>query len=295
MVIKIVRLGTISLILFWALISPVIVQASWSKTEETVLVGLWGSGKNEFGLLVREYSMFDEFPFAEYYLYDRLIIWDTVNGRMKVYLNDGSLNKIVKCIEDSNGAWNEECRIEGKFIAALSNDKFLTEDDSVCRYFTPSGTLVQTSSTRPLELGKITKERLGKTQWRYEIEFPDRIYIYEGGKDALKEQDIVRINENLIAQNSGAKVYAYKPIEELTPTETGKKRYRIDKVAEWSKPEDQGEPTTIDVNQLPPGIGPPRGKIIAEYGDPHIGPDGSIFIRMRSDTHYKILRWKWVE
>jgi len=45
---------------------------------------------------------------------------------------------------------------------------------------------------------------------------------------------------------------------------------------------------------IPRGAGvEPKTILNAQYGNPIIGLDGSVYCWMRSETHYKILKWTW--
>jgi hypothetical protein len=274
-------------ICFWG----IDVYAEWLNQEE-IISGTWGSETTQFGLEKGDTIAFDMFPLSEYYLLDGILIWDTVNGRMKKYTYSGALLKVIKCVESSTGQWNEECRIDGTFIKILPDGNFYTSHKGKFLLYSSVGELLQTMSTRPLELGKITINKISSSQYKYEIEYPEAIYIYEGAKDMFKENGIVRVNTNLIMQNFKDKVYAYKVVEEIPVNEGEKKKYKIDKVSEWVKPEDQYVQTELDQPDHPIGF---ELTIIAEYGNAVIGPDGSIYTWMRTETNYKILRWRWVE
>ena len=315
-----------SILLIIILFVPVHVFAGWSPQEE-IISGTWGSESLQFGLESGDTVTYDGFPgFFDISDDGWIVISDGVNGRFKLYGETGSFIRNITPPVANPREWV----IEPKFVMAnivlilnkyyffASTGEVITAVDgpgkigfwggreaklyveqrrpiSQWLIYSPTGELLQTSSTRPLELGKVTVKRQSESMWNYEVEYPEGIYIYEGGEHMIKEDGIARINQNLIIQNRRDKVYAYKVREEITVAEGEKQKYRLDKVAEWVKPENQGAPPDIDISTIPPGVELPRGIIIAQYGEAVIGPDGSIYTWMRSETHYKILKWKWVE
>ena len=162
----------------------------------------------------------------------------------------------------------------------------------------------QTYDKRPLELGRWGWKCLagkptyeGCDKLHIEIEYPDEVYEYEATRAELKSKFLgqVKINDNFIVDNAyeGEKrkfVYAYSVTSTIPGIGEQKERRYLGFTAEWQKPENQyGTPISLG-----PGV-EPEIPIISEYGNPVIGPDGSIYCWMRSETHYKILKWTWTD
>jgi hypothetical protein len=271
--------------------------------------GTWGSSPEQFGLEKGDTIAYDSWPDAFEILPDgRILISDLPNERTAVYGVDGSFIEVVN--------WKKIKRPEGGIsytmekydyigsVIGYNNNTFWTEDEEgVYRKYDSNFNLLQTSPTRPLELGRWswrclegvkTEEKCFKHH--IEIEYPDAVYVYEVTKPLFKSnlKDQVRINDNLIMDNKGEHVYAYSVTGTYMPEGSTRPIKWLGFKAEWVKPEDKGEPPDIDMSKLPPGVEPPRGKIIAQYGTAVLGPDGSIYTWCRSETHYKILRWRWV-
>ncbi len=176
----------------------------------------------------------------------------------------------------------------GDVIAFGSAGVFWTKDAVTYRKYDASFGLQETVTARPLELGRLTAKKLSVSQWHYQIEYPDGIYIYEGAKDAIKEEGLLKVNASLIVQNQKFKATAYKVSEEIPVQPNEKKKYKVAVVSEWIKPNDEFGPVRIvGVERIP--------TLVAQYGEAVAGPDGSIYTWMRTDSQYKILRWKWVE
>jgi len=269
-------------------------SANWSNLEE-VIVGTWGSQPQQFGLYRGDTIAYDEYPeLLKLVIEKKLFINDDVNKRGLVYTTNGQFLETVSIQKTIEGEFEvfrwSKYYYDGIFVGFGFNNTFWTEDEGTFRKYDSTFNLIQTTSTRPLELGKITKTGSG-AQWHYEVEYPEGIYIYDGPRDMLSEREVIRINTNLIMQNFEKKVYAYKVVEEIPVAEGEKKRYRINKVAEWLKPKDD---LIFHKDPDDKTIGG-EYEIVAQYGEAVIGPDGSIYTWMRSETQYKILRWRWVE
>ncbi len=265
------------------------VYAGWSSSEETIISGTWGEGTSQFGLKSGDTIAYDQYPEFHGVDENEIIVHDSVNRRYAVY--------------DINGAnvrHEQEKRTflpGGGYTVERPNEKLTgwIEEDGKYVLYNSLGEPTTTSSTRPLELGKLKINKISSSQYKYELEYPEAIYVYEGNKDMLSEKEILRINTNLIMQNFKDRVYAYKVTAEIPVQPNEKKKYKIDKVFEWTRP--KGSSSGAEPITKPDGtiLAYKRPTTYNIYGEAVIGPDGSIYTWMRSETNYKILRWKWVE
>jgi hypothetical protein len=89
--------------------SAITATASWQGPEEMVS-GSWGSNNEQFGIKYGDTN--DVFGGPIYLLIDgSYIVTDLMNGRRKVYDANGALTKVVRCVKNPNGEWNDVCRI----------------------------------------------------------------------------------------------------------------------------------------------------------------------------------------
>ena len=308
------------------------VYAEWLEKEE-LIIGNWGKGPTEFGIKIGDTITYDVFPgFIDISDQGWIVISDGVNGRFKVYDANGRFVRNITPPVTNPQDWVIEPKwvgsnivlilnkyyffnLSGEVIASIegpgkigfrggyNNKLYVEQRNPVVQWliYSPTGQLLSTSPTRPLELGlwgykcREPKESYSEERCfrlRYEIEYHDATYVYEVTKPLFKSnlKDQVRINDNLIMDNKRDKVYAYSVTATTMPEGSTKPIRWLGFKAEWVKPRDNlvfhpdPEDTTVGGDY----------EIIAQYGTAVLGPDGSIYTWCRSDTHYKILRWRWV-
>jgi hypothetical protein len=308
---------------------PLPAFAGWVGPK-VVVSGTWGNGPNQFGIEHWDYD--DKYPeLLAISSSGKMIIGDELNKRIQIFSNLGAFeriitsanvpqkhqdtkwwplsllvcddSKIISEIEEytqiyslSGALEHSFNNIEGGVIQFLNDCSFITNDPSIKKYFqySPIGTLIQTYSTRPMELGvwsftcKAGFKTLQKcNRLHFDIEYPDAVYIFEVSrtdyKSSLERQ--VKVGNSLIVDNQKGSVYAYA-VTSTIPAVNGKKEKRyLGWKATWQKPEGDYSEKTVGIEKLE--------TLIKEYGDPVVGPDGNIYCWMRSETHYKILKWSW--
>jgi len=253
----------------------------------------WGNATSQAGLEKGDTIAGDVYPeIVKPVTHEYIFINDEANKRGLVYTVGGQFKEVVSIQNSLEGnyevyRWTKYFS-DGQFIGFDQNDAFWTIDKGTYRKYNLNFAVVQTTNARPKELGIMVRNRLSASQWHYEIEYPDGIYIYDGTKSALKETGLLRVSATTIMQNTGVKVIAYTVAEELPVQPNEKKKFKLATAAEWTKPQDQFGPVrVVGVERLP--------TLVAQYGDAVLGPDGSVYTWMRTDTEYKILRWQWVE
>ena len=280
----------VALISLYSLITPA--YGAWIN-QEILIIGTWGSASAQFGFIGGDTPAYDIWPIAiEVFPFSKIFIADDVNKRTNIYSSDGKFVETVPWKEIVTASYIEYERNKYIYDGALSgfdaNLAFWTKESNLYHKYDSSFTLKKTLSSRPLELGKITTKKMSATQWHYEIEFPDRIYVFEGDKDAIKEDGLLKVNDNLIMQNRDARVMAYKVTAEIAVQHNQRKKFQLATAAEWSKPSDEFGPTrVVGVERIP--------VLIAQYGNAVLASNGSIYVWMRTGKQYKILRWKWID
>ena len=267
------------------------VYGAWSGPQ-TIISGIWGNSVGEFG--IRHGDTTDQFAGPFYILSDgTIIVQDSVNGRFVRYSSSGTIITTTVCVQDAKGNWNGDCRIEGDYEVGINSNGFWSKSyDNNNYYFQDNtGTLLTTTSSRPMELGIVTGKCLtGKflsecKNIKYSIEYPDVIYVYQEGTRYADFSGQVRIGTDTIMDNQSGYVYAFSVTQ--TTTISGSKPIKwLGWIATWTKPSDvYGAPVNDGVETIAP--------VVAQYGSPIIGPDGSIYCWKRTQTNYLILKWTW--
>ena len=217
----------------------------------------------------------------------------------------GGVNR-VGVIDISNGEWvwkdtSNPYDLTETYINISNGYIFANYKNKYYKY-SSTGTLLQTYGTLPLELGfwKFTCKAGFKTLQKcnllhFDIEYPDAVYIFEISKvdykSSLEKQ--IKIGNNLIIDNQNSTVYAYGVTSTVPAIEGRKERRYLGWSAAWQKQIDHIG-ACPGVTQPPLGSGIERCQIVQEgYGDPVIGPDGSIYTWKRTPDNYKILKWTW--
>ena len=253
-----------------------VAEAGWQGPTE-VITGTWGANNEQFGISYGDTN--DVFGGPFYILIDgRLIVTDLMNGRRKIYSGDGTLMKVIKCVKSPIGEWNEECRIPLDDYIQTTTDgniwlgliQYRKQQYSL---YSPAGQLIKTSTTRPLELGVIKEQKLGESNYKITVSYPDREYSF-----SLKGpyEKYIRDSKKYIYALSGKAVKKFNTC--------GKE------LGSLSTPEDQSK-------LVRPGG---RGldalyDLIAEYGEPIVAPNGDVYTWKRTPDKYSILKWTWVD
>jgi hypothetical protein len=267
------------------------VYGAWSGPQ-TIISGIWGNSVGEFG--IRHGDTTDQFAGPFYILSDgTIIVQDSVNGRFVRYSSSGTIITTTVCVQDAKGNWNGDCRIEGDYEVGINSNGFWSKSyDNNNYYFQDNtGTLLTTTSSRPMELGILSQKITGTSHYK-RIEYPDGVYFYyyTGSTGYFKyESELFRVNSNLILDNQGSTVYAFTATAISTPAGQ-KQQYQLLLNATWKAPQNQYKVIRPADNNF--GL-EEKDSIIAEYGEAVIGPDGSIYTWVRSDTDYKIVKWTW--
>jgi hypothetical protein len=152
---------------------------------------------------------------------------------------------------------------DGNIYTSSGNNYFLKS---------PTGQLISTSTTRPLELGVVSEQSLGGGKYKITITYSDMTYSILGGPFEKYQRDSAgRLNAI-----SGTYIKKYN--------QCGK--------ALGSLALPQNQSTVVS----PGGRGfDERRALIAEYGSPVVAPNGDVYTWKRTPDAYSILKWTWVD
>jgi hypothetical protein len=250
-------------------------EAAW-QAPVTVVSGSWGPNDDQFGI---EYgNTNDVFGGPLYILPDGgLILSDLTNGRMKIYSSSGVLTKVVKCVKGSTAGLNAECRMPVVNSIQTTSDgniwvgtlEYLKQQ--VYSLYSPTGQLIRTSSTRPLELGVVSEKALGNGQYKVMLKYPDK---------ELSLMGVARMDSYLRDRNGN--LYGYRDTQVIRYTAYGKES------ASLFIPEKK-------IDELLAGEDEPRITVLEEYGSPIIAPNGDVYTWKRTPHTYSIIKWTWVD
>jgi len=288
---------------------PSFCLAGWVGPKE-VVKGTWGTGPNQF-----YYSSGDSGEsFPQHFGIDtsgRIVVSDEVNRRIQVFSHLGQLQKIVTRPDAANNyQWPFEVYVHpnGAFVASQEGPlKYFFDDKANLIkimniygrvYHTPSGYLFEVNNSRyelystdanllgvytdrPLELGLISI--INPNRNIYKITLPENEVIinsdhFVGAFCYDNNMNIYSISViNIDANNVSSKVVRY--------TKGGMK------TGEFIVPVAMFEPSLTKYSEH--GIVEIHGKVIVEYGQPIVAPNGDIYTWKRTPDNYSILKWTW--
>ena len=254
---------------------PLPAFAGWVGPK-VVVSGTWGNGPGQFGI-EREEGM-SVIPNRIYLLKSEyLIIGDFLNGRRKIYDQTKKLKKIVVCKEQGvdSDIYNEECNIQGRYLLTNFDGTLWTAlpdwpepgKPEEYRKYSPTGQLLQTYTTRPLELGIWDEKPIlinGEKKYQVTIKFPDLNYPGKVTSWMIIGDEIFPNYQRDMQGN----LYGLGP-----GSGYGGEVIRYDKkgsaLAKLRLPDEQVSRTPI------------------------LDRNGNVYCYMESETHYKILKWTW--
>ncbi len=249
-----------------------IAEGAWRGPTE-IISGTWGPNNEQFGIEYGDTN--DVFGGPFYILLDgRVLLTDLMNGRMKIYNSSGVLAKVVKCAKTPSGEWNEECRIPLVSYIQTTSDGNLwvgpLEHLKQQGYslYSPTGQLIKTSTTRPLELGVVSARPISESQYKITINYPDKTYELTTNGTFMR-----------YVRDMKGYVYGVNDDSLWKFDQCGKQ------VGELLMPENQTETVTSKT-----------GKSLAipvEYGQPVIAPSGDVYTWKKTAFKYSIVKWTW--
>ncbi len=306
------------LTLFLLLILPSMGLAGYSGPTE-IIEGRWGSGDLEFGFEADE--PWDSFPgLVRVDESGKVIIGDGVNFRIKIYGPDGVWQRNFgpkRVVVSPIGGWPANLRVKAgvgifslykklqkydytgslvwtidvrgfvDFWVANDGGIWFQEDRNKYLKYSPTGRLLRTYTQRPLELGVVREEREADGNYKLSIKYPDRSY-----EVVVPDQRPDRITRD-VAGN----LYVIQRLVDVlrggTPEEETIQHYRVirydccKELGRLDLPEDEYEVTGRDIVV---GV---KKRVLAEYGEPVISPNGDIYTWKRTPESYYILKWTW--
>lgn len=270
------KLKLIIVLLFIAISFATRTEAAWQGPVR-IISGTWGSNDDQFGV---EYGDTNDVFGGPFYILQNsnILLTDLVNGRIKKYTDTGTLTKVLKCIKSDAGEWSEECRIplanyiqtttDGNiWIGPLNN---LTQQGY--SLYSPTGQLIKTSATWPLELGNAKSGKLGETNYKITLIYPDKVYGLSSDREYMH---YVRDTKNFVYGINAGGVWRFNQCGKLTGT--------------MLMPSGQVNTTSRQ------GGFDPIVSTISEYGEPVVAPDGDIYAWKRTPDNYCIIKWTWVD
>jgi hypothetical protein len=185
------------------------------------------------------------------------------------------------CFINYNGLISRKIDIAQVFSAETG---FITFKNNLYSLYSPTGQLIKTSAERPLELGKVSSQRIGSGQYKSTITYSDTVY------QIIADQPIEKYYRDL-------NINLYQ-IETFTETVDDEEitSYKVHKYSKCSKqvsllniPRSQYEAMPSEASSLPTWKPIP----IMEYGEPLVSSSGDVYAWARTKTQYKILKWTW--
>jgi hypothetical protein len=250
------------------------INAAW-EGPSTVLSGGWGAADDQFGIEYGDTN--DMFAGPFYPLPDGgIIIRDVLNARYKVYNGDGSIKKILKCIEISSNVFNEECNIEGSYLQDTSDGNIWVDaskyQNPKYSLYSPTGQLIQTYTEKPAELGKVKSSNLGENNYKITITYPDKVYGFTSDRKFTR---YIRDSNGYVYGVNAGGVWRFNQCGKLMgtvlmPTAKRQETARSD-----------GGENIVTVHE--------------EYGAPIVAPNGDVYTWKRTPEAYSILKWTWTD
>lgn len=278
--------------------------AAWNGPA-AVLSGLWGSNTGQFSIQYGDTG--DDFPKMFCLNSGGIIaIADEFNSRVQTYKIDGSYVASfgpqnipelegwkdgwplrLACL--SNSVYTEFDKytqiygitgsliknwdnLQGGLVGILADDNFITETSSAYFLYSPTGQLISTFTEEPLELGRVTENKLKSGKYRVTVKYPDKEWKIIGkGADPGYARDM---NGNL---------YGYGERQVSRYDSCGIELALLTMPNKQMLQESRG-------SEVEPNI-----TVLEEYGSPVIAPNGDVYTWKRTPDNYSIIKWTWTD
>ncbi len=290
----------IGLIILWSFLGSMAI-AAWQGPAE-VIIGTWGSNDDQFGI---EYGdTHDIFPGSfDVSIEGYIVISDGVNGRFKLFnLNGQLLRNITPPVENPKG-WVIKPKfvnsniflIVGKMFFFSLTGEVVTTIDAPGKIsfnwgnyngklyveqtgplyqwlvYSPTGQLLQTYTSKPLELGVIKERKLAPGQYKVTVKYPDKEWVIIG-KGACPQY----------VRDTNGNLYCVGDIGVIRYDDKG------NETASLMMPKKKIE----EIPAKDPGV-EPMIKVIEGYGSPVVAPNGDVYTWKRTPDKYYIIKWTW--
>ena len=271
--------------------------ASW-QGPTIILTSSWGSAAGQIGISYGDSG--DDFARSFGVSQSgNLVIADSINEVLHVFNSNGVFQREIKNTFVWRG-WpgdvlvNDECAVvnyvqftqtfnilTGALIGKADNmggADYVNDDCSQIysggkagwKIYSPTGQLIRTMATRPLELGAVREKALADNKYKITMTYPDKTYT-------------LTTNNTFMRYVRDMKGYVYGVNDDSL--------WKFDQcgrqVGELLMPEDQTETVTSKT-----------GKSLAipvQYGQPVIAPNGDVYTWKQSMLKYSIVKWTWVD
>jgi len=174
-----------------------------------------------------------------------------------------------QCIVDYEGKITAKIELAEIFMAA--EGFFLFKNEKYYHY-SPTGQLLKTYDTRPLELGMVNEQNLGSGKYKTTIQYPDKTYV----TDRLTYHNYIRGCDDTLYATLYKEIVRYDADSKLT--------------AELVVPDTEYKiirPAGGGFNEVK--------ELIVDYGDPVLAPNGDVYTWKRTPDKYSIIKWVWVD
>lgn len=248
--------------------------AGWQGPAE-IINGIWGSRVAQFGL--EQGDSGDEFPEIEAIIPDgKIVISDTVNKKQLVFTNDGNFIKEVKWMLKAQSGGRTTYSVPefsyGSVLGYTGDGNIYTSSGNNFFLKSPSGQLIKTMTTKPLELGVVKTETRGSGNYRITITYPDKTFVLTS--DSYFEK-YVRDNRGYVYGLNSGGIWKFN--------QCGKE------IAELIIPTEEKEAITAK-NAPDQSIA-----FDVEYGQPVVSPNGDVYTWRKSPNKYSVVKWTWVD
>jgi len=283
--------------LFVSFLIPLTTYSAWQKPVE-VIVGIWGQEETEFGIKRGDTS--DRFPWLTAILSDgKIVISDGVNEREVVFNSDGTLFKVISWYIQSGT--EKTVSSEYPLYKYWDVQGYTTEGNiwiKINNYLlkSPTGELLKTTTERPLELGKVKKRRLSGEEYKYTIQYHDRVYTIP--TENIYEEGFIRdINSNLygIGTVTDPKdVYVDAEWEGNTVSERAQPHFIVSRYSQCGILQARLDISADKSHFRKTDTGVIRDdSLLRQYGKPVVAPNGDVYTWKRTTDTYSILKWTW--
>ncbi len=271
------------------------VYGGWTGPLD-VLSTTFGNGNGQVGL--QQGDTGDEFPWRMAVSpTGRIALCDEANDRVVIFKSDGTFEKNIDILStgvvfDSSDSLYLKAKFRKfnkdgteAFVKDVGYHETFATDGNIIGYdkdkktytlYYPTGQLIKTMTTRPLELGWMQSSKNPSGGHRYSIKYPDRTYGFVIPWEYVKtySRDSAG-NINIVAQ-----------------TETKEEVYKINScgrvLGTLLMPNDK--------KHVVAEIGPETiEELEIQYGSPVIVHNGDIYCWARTPDNYSILKWTWVD
>jgi hypothetical protein len=281
-------------------------QGGWIGPTELVSA-TWGQGAGQVGL--EPGDSFDRFPRSLMIGADgEILIADVANVRVVAFNADGGFasffvpvglpaeitgwpsqwtvlsgSRVLIKGGDKYQIYNYSGEILGQYngvatfideLAVLPDDSIIVfkEDTGTYYRYSSSGQLLQTLSSRPLELGKVKSDKIGDNKYRIAITYPERVYGLSADRKFMR---YVRDTKGFVFGINAGGAWRFNQCGKLT----GAVLLPSEQVS--TTPRQGGLDAIVST--------------ISEYGEPVVPPSGDVYTWKRTPDKYSILKWTWVD